>query len=254
MSLPDPAGKLDLENVVAMAPNSKLVILKGINAAIPAGQIVGVIGPSASGKSTLARLLVGVWPAASGKVRLDGADIFAWNKAELGPHIGYLPQDVELFEGSIAENIARLGDVDSEMVVRAAQRAGVHEMILRFPNGYDTPIGAGGGFLSGGQRQRIALARALYRDPVMVVLDEPNSNLDDVGEQALVRAVLELKAQGSTVIVITHRTNIVSVVDRLMVLRDGALQVFGPRNEVLAALQKASQGVQPAIAQSGGAV
>ena len=254
MSLPDPAGKLDLENVVAMAPNSKLVILKGINAAIPAGQIVGVIGPSASGKSTLARLLVGVWPAASGKVRLDGADIFAWNKAELGPHIGYLPQDVELFEGSIAENIARLGDVDSEMVVRAAQRAGVHEMILRFPNGYDTPIGAGGGFLSGGQRQRIALARALYRDPVMVVLDEPNSNLDDVGEQALVRAVLELKAQGSTVIVITHRTNIVSVVDRLMVLRDGALQMFGPRNEVLAALQKASQGVQPAIAQSGGAV
>ena len=254
MSLPDPAGKLDLENVVAMAPNSKLVILKGINAAIPAGQIVGVVGPSASGKSTLARLLVGVWPAASGKVRLDGADIFAWNKAELGPHIGYLPQDVELFEGSIAENIARLGDVDSEMVVRAAQRAGVHEMILRFPNGYDTPIGAGGGFLSGGQRQRIALARALYRDPVMVVLDEPNSNLDDVGEQALVRAVLELKAQGSTVIVITHRTNIVSVVDRLMVLRDGALQMFGPRNEVLAALQKASQGVQPAIAQSGGAV
>lgn len=250
MSLPHPTGKLDLENVVAMAPNSKTVILKGINAAIPAGQIVAIIGPSASGKSTLARLLVGIWPAASGKVRLDGADIFSWNKAELGPHIGYLPQDVELFEGSIAENIARLGDVDSEMVVRAAKRAGVHEMILRFSKGYDTPIGTGGGFLSGGQRQRIALARALYRDPVMVVLDEPNSNLDDIGEQALVRAVLELKAQGSTVIVVTHRTNIVGVVDRLMVLRDGALQMFGPRNEVLAALAKASQSQHPVIAQA----
>jgi ATP-binding cassette subfamily C exporter for protease/lipase len=255
MSLPRPKGNLALEAVVATVPNSQNVILRGINAAIAAGEVVGVIGPSASGKSTLARLLVGVWPAASGKVRLDGADIFSWNKAEVGPHIGYLPQDVELFEGTIAENIARFAEaVDAEKVVRAAQRAGVHEMILRFPKGYDTPIGPGGGFLSGGQRQRIGLARALYGDPVLVVLDEPNSNLDDVGEQALVRAVLELKAQGSTVLVITHRTNIVGVVDKLMVLREGTVQLFGPRDEVLAALTRgAQQSAQPVLAKVGGA-
>lgn len=254
MSLPRPKGAVALENLVATAPNTQTTILKGISAAIAAGEVIGVIGPSASGKSTLARLLVGVWPAASGKVRLDGADIFAWNKAELGPHIGYLPQDVELFEGTIAENIARFAEVDAEKVVRAAQRTGVHEMILRLPNGYDTPIGPAGSFLSGGQRQRIALARAIYGDPVLLVLDEPNSNLDDVGEQALVRAVLDLKAQGSTVVVMTHRTNIVSVVDKLMVLRDGTLQLYGPRNDVLAALAKAAQAAQPAIAAPGVAV
>jgi ATP-binding cassette, subfamily C, bacterial exporter for protease/lipase len=252
MSLPRPKGILSLENVVATPPNSQTVILKGINAVIPAGEVVGVIGPSASGKSSLARLMVGIWPTASGKVRLDGADIFTWNKAELGPHIGYLPQDVELFEGTIAENIARFGEVDAEKVVRAAQRAGVHDIILRFPKGYDSQIGLGGCFLSGGQRQRIALARALYGDPVLVVLDEPNSNLDDAGEQALVRAVVDLKSHGSTVIVVTHRTNIVGVVDRLLVLKEGALQMFGPRNDVIAALAKAAQVVQPAIQQNGG--
>jgi ATP-binding cassette, subfamily C, bacterial exporter for protease/lipase len=246
MPLPAPKGTLVLENVVAMAPNSQTVILRGVNAGIGAGDVVGIIGPSASGKSTLARLMVGVWPTASGKVRLDGADIFSWNKAEVGPYIGYLPQDVELFEGTIAENIARFAAVDADKVVRAAQRAGVHDMILHFPKGYDTPIGPGGGFLSGGQRQRIALARAMYGDPVLVVLDEPNSNLDDVGEQALVRAVLDLKAQGTTVIVVTHRTNIVSVVDKLMLLRDGALQLFGPRNEVMASLAQAAQAGQSA--------
>jgi len=245
MQLPPPKGKIALENVVAMAPNTKTVILRGINAAISAGEVIGIIGPSASGKSTLARLLVGIWPAMSGKVRLDGVDIFTWNKTEVGPYIGYLPQDVELFEGTIAENIARFADIDAEKVVRAAQRAGVHDMILHFPNGYDTPIGPGGGFLSGGQRQRIGLARAIYGDPVLVVLDEPNSNLDDIGEQALVRAVLDLKEQGSTVIVITHRTNIVSVVDKLMLLRDGALQLFGPRNEVVAALAQTAQAGKP---------
>jgi ATP-binding cassette subfamily C exporter for protease/lipase len=253
MSLPRPVGLLTLEGVSATPPNSQVAILRGISAVIPAGEVVGVIGPSASGKSSLARLMVGVWPAVSGKVRLDGADVYAWNKVELGPYIGYLPQDVELFEGTIAENIARFGEVDAEKVVRAAQRAGVHEIILRFPKGYDTPIGLGGSFLSGGQRQRIALARALYGDPVLVVLDEPNSNLDDAGEQALLRAVLDLKAQGSTVVVVTHRTNIVGVVDRLMVLRDGTLQLFGPRNEVLAALAKATQAVQPTIPRNGGA-
>ncbi len=252
MALPRPTGTLALENVVATAPGSQTVILRGINARIAAGQVVGVIGPSASGKSSLARVMVGIWPAASGKVRLDGADVYSWNKAELGPHIGYLPQDVELFEGTVAENIARFAEVDAEKVVRAAQRAGVHEMVLRFPKGYDSPIGPGGAFLSGGQRQRIALARALYGDPVLVVLDEPNSNLDDIGEQALVRAVLDLKAQGSTVVLITHRTNIVGVVDQLLVLRDGALQLFGPRNDVLAALAKAAQAAQPALAPAGG--
>ena len=249
MALPAPQGNMALENLVATAPNSPTVILKGINARITAGEVVGVIGPSASGKSTLARLLVGVWPAASGKVRLDGADIFSWNKAELGPYIGYLPQDVELFEGSIAENIARFAEPDAAKVVQAAQRSGVHEMILRFPKGYDTPIGPAGSFLSGGQRQRIALARAIYGDPVLIVLDEPNSNLDDIGEQALVRAVMDLKARGSTVIVMTHRTSIVGVVDKLMVLRDGTLQHYGPRNDVLATLAKAAQIAQPAIAQ-----
>lgn len=252
MSLPRPHGALALENVVAAAPNTQTAIIKGISASIAAGEVIGVIGPSASGKSTLARLLVGVWPTSSGKVRLDGVDIFSWNKAEVGPHIGYLPQDVELFEGTIAENIARFAEVDSEKVVRAAQRAGVHDMVLHFSKGYDTPIGQGGGFLSGGQRQRIALARAMYGDPVLVVLDEPNSNLDDIGEQALVRAVVDLRNQGTTVIVVTHRTNIVGVVDKLMVLRDGALQLFGPRNDVLAALTKAAQAVQPAVVQQGG--
>lgn len=247
MSLPRPKGAVTLENVVATAPNSQVAILKGITAGIAAGEVIGIIGPSASGKSTLARLLVGVWPAASGKVRLDGADIFSWNKVEVGPHIGYLPQDVELFEGTIAENIARFAKIDPEKVVQAAQRAGVHDMILHFPKGYDTPIGPSGGFLSGGQRQRIGLARAMYGNPVLVVLDEPNSNLDDIGEQALVRAVFDLKAQGSTVVVVTHRTNIVSVVDKLMVLRDGVLQLFGPRAEVLAALTKAAQSAPPAI-------
>lgn len=253
MSLPRPRGIIALESVVATAPGSQNVILRGVNAHIAAGEVVGVIGPSASGKSTLARLLVGVWPANSGKVRLDGADIHTWNKAEVGPHIGYLPQDVELFEGTIAENIARFAEIDSEKVVRAAQRAGVHDMILRFPKGYDTPIGPGGGFLSGGQRQRIGLARALYGEPVLVVLDEPNSNLDDVGEQALVKAVLDLKQQGSTVVVVTHRTNIVGVVDKLMVLREGVVQLFGPRDEVLAALTRgAPASAQPVLAKVGG--
>ncbi len=247
MSLPRPKGVVKIEALTVTAPNSQTMILKGINASINAGEVVGVIGPSASGKSTLARLLVGVWPAASGKIRLDDADLFAWDKSEIGQYIGYLPQDVELFEGTVAENIARFSEIDADKVVRAAQRTGVHEMILRLPQGYETQIGLAGSFLSGGQRQRIALARAIYGDPVLVVLDEPNSNLDDVGEQALVCAVQELKSLGSTVIVITHRTNIVGVVDKLMVLRDGTLQLYGPRNDVLSALAKAAQTMQPAI-------
>jgi ATP-binding cassette subfamily C exporter for protease/lipase len=241
MPLPPPTGQVSIENLVAVAPNSEAAILKGISASFGPGEVLGVIGPSASGKSTLARLLVGVWPAASGKVRLDGVDIYEWNKTEVGPHIGYLPQDVELFEGTVAENISRFAELDAKEVVLAAQRAGIHEMILRFPNGYGTLIGPGGSFLSGGQRQRIGLARALYGAPALVVLDEPNSNLDDAGEQALLKAILWLKEKGSTVVLITHRTNVVGVVDKLMMLRDGVIQLFGPRDEVMATLTKAAK-------------
>ena len=254
LSLPAPEGALSLENVFAGAPGMQGTILKGVSFNIPAGDIVGVIGPSASGKSTLARLMVGVWQARAGTVRLDGADIFQWNKDELGPHVGYLPQDIELFEGTIAENIARFAEPDSAMVIDAAKRAGVHDMVLRLPQGYDTPLGVDGASLSGGQKQRIALARAIYGNPQLIVLDEPNSNLDDVGEAALVETIKELKGSGATVILITHRMSVLSVVDKLLVLRDGSLTMFGPRDEVLKALrQQQLQAAQskPA-AQAGG--
>jgi ATP-binding cassette subfamily C exporter for protease/lipase len=241
MELPAPAGRLLLEGVMAAAPGSQVMILKQVGFNVAPGEIVGVIGPSASGKSTLARLLVGVWPTLGGKVRLDGADIYTWDKNLLGPSVGYLPQDIELFEGTIAENIARFGDVDAGQVVEAAKLAGVHDMILRFPNGYDTQIGDSGSALSGGQRQRIAFARAIYGNPSFVVLDEPNSNLDDVGEAALIRAIQELKRRGTTVILITHRTSIISVVDKLLLLVDGMLQLYGPRDQVLLAIQQRAQ-------------
>lgn len=243
MSLPAPSGNVAVEGLVAVPPGSQVAVLKGLSFTIGKGEVVGVIGPSASGKSTLARLLVGVWPAHGGKVRLDGADVYLWNKDELGQHMGYLPQDIELFEGTIAENIARFGEVDSDKVIAAAKRAGVHDMILHFPLGYDTPIGIGGSVLSGGQRQRIALARALYGDPALIVLDEPNSNLDDSGEAALVSAIQELKHQGKTVVLITHRTSIIGIVDKLLMLRDGTVQLYGPRDQVLLALQQATQQV-----------
>lgn len=201
------------------------------------GEAVAIIGPSAAGKSTLARTLIGLWPPLSGKVRLDGADLFEWNKQDLGPYVGYLPQDVELFAGSIAGNIARCGMPDSVLVIEAAKQAGLHELILRFPQGYDSEIGEGGGFLSAGQRQRIGLARALYGGPVLVVLDEPNSNLDDAGEAALVAAIQAMKAANKTVVVVTHRTNVVSAVDKILVLRDGQVAGFGAKDEILAAMR-----------------
>ncbi len=246
MTLPTPLGALRVESVTAAAPGTQVMILKDVSFDVSPGEIVGVIGPSASGKSTLARLLVGVWPALGGKVRLDGADIYTWEKSHLGPSLGYLPQDIELFEGSIAENIARFGTVEADKVVEAAKLAGVHEMILRFPKGYDTQIGDAGSGLSGGQRQRIGFARAIYGNPKFVVLDEPNSNLDDVGEESLIRAVLELKQRGTTVILITHRTSIIAAVDKLLLLVDGAVQLFGPRDQVLLAIQ---QRTKAAIAQ-----
>lgn len=241
MPLPPPTGMVSVEAVTALPPGGQQPVLNGISFEIPAGTAVGIVGPTGAGKSSLARLLVGVWKPCLGKLRLDGADLASRDKALLGPYVGYLPQDIELFAGSVAENIARFGLVDSERVIDAARRAGLHETILRMPKGYDTEVGAGGTALSGGQRQRIGLARALYGPVRLVVLDEPNSNLDDAGETALVFALRQLKAAGCTVVLITHRTNVLAAVDRLMVLRDGALQAYGPREEVLAALSQAAQ-------------
>ena len=230
--------------VIFTFPGSKVPVIKGLTFAITAGDVLGIIGPSGSGKSTLARLLVGVWPATAGKVRLDGADVYQWNKDELGPHIGYLPQDIELFAGTISENIARFGEIDPDKVILAAKRAGVHEMILSMPNGYDTLLGDGGGGLSGGQKQRIGLARAMYGDPSLIVLDEPNSNLDDVGEQALLAAIIDLRKRGKTIVVITHRTSIITATNKLLLLREGTLQMFGPTQQVLADLSKQRQSLR----------
>ncbi len=241
MELPKPQGIVIVEGVTAAPPGSNQAVVKGVSFAVAPGDALGVIGPSGSGKSTLARLLVGVWPAMMGKVRLDGADVHAWNKGELGPSIGYLPQDIELFGGTVSDNIARFGEVDAEKVVEAAKRAGVHDMILHLPKGYDTPLGDGGAGLSGGQKQRLGLARAMYGDPSLIVLDEPNSNLDEVGEQALLQAVLDLRRRGKTIVLITHRNSIIGVTNKLLLLRDGAVQMFGPTSQVLAALQEAAQ-------------
>jgi ATP-binding cassette subfamily C exporter for protease/lipase len=243
-----PKGDVVLKEVVASAPGRKEPILRGVSAIMPAGTVTVVLGASGSGKSTLARVLLGIWPHSSGEVLLDGQAILNWDRMELGPHVGYLPQDIELFDGSIAENIARAGQVVSEKVIAAAEASGLHQMILRFPKGYDTPMGEAGGLLSGGQRQRIGLARALYGEPALVVLDEPNANLDDEGEAALVRAVQGLKAKGKTVVLISHRPGIVGVADRLLILQQGAVQASGPRDGVLAALQKQREAAQAALA------
>jgi len=240
MDLPDPVGEIRVENIIVNPPGSKLPALKGINMTIPVGTTLGVIGPSASGKSTFARAILGVWPIISGKVRLDGADIHQWDSVKLGKHIGYLPQDIELFEGSISENISRFGELDSKEIVEAAKIAGVHEMILRLPEGYDTMIASSGSTLSGGQRQRIGLARAIYKKPPFIVLDEPNSNLDEEGEKALLGAILAMKENGSTVILITHRPNILNIVDSVAVFAAGTLTMHGSKEEVFKSLQQKS--------------
>ena len=246
-----PTGQLEMRNVTAVALERAQPILKDVSLEIPAGQVTVVLGPSGSGKSTMARCMVGTWPYLKGDVLLDGKPLGGWSRDELGPHIGYLPQDIELFDGSIAENISRMGKVDSARVIAAAQAAGLHDMILRFAQGYDTPIGEGGGLLSGGQRQRIGLARALYGEPRLVVLDEPNANLDDVGEAALVNAVSALKGLGCGVGVICHRPGILAVADRVVVLKDGVMQAVGPRDQVMQRLRNASQ---PPAAPTSGAV
>ncbi|RMM43196.1 Alkaline protease secretion ATP-binding protein AprD [Pseudomonas syringae pv. aptata] len=253
MALPDPEGHIQVENLVVSPPGAKTPVIRNISFVTPAGNIVGIVGPSAAGKSTLVRALLGIWPAQHGTVRLDGADISAWDKQKLGPHLGYLPQDIELFEGSISDNIARFTKVDPEKVVLAARTAGVHEMILQLPDGYDTVIGSEGVNLSGGQRQRIGLARAIYGSPRLIVLDEPNSNLDEVGERALSVALQLIKESGATVFIVSHRPNILSRLDRVMVMNAGTITLYGARDQVIAELaqqqakaQQAQQRVAPA--------
>ena len=248
MSLPAPKGVLTVESLMAGAPGHPVAIVRGVQFGLNPGEVLAVVGPSASGKTTLARLLVGLWPAMSGKVRLDGADIHTWDKAELGPYLGYLPQGVELLEGTLAENIARFGDVDMVQVEAAARLVGLHDLIMALPQGYNSPIGRDGAVLSGGQRQRVGLARALYGKPVFVVLDEPNSSLDEAGDAALANAIASLKQLGTTFVVMTHRTSVLGVADKMLLMRDGAQQAFGPRDEVLAALQQARQPAVPAAA------
>lgn len=252
MPLPPPRGRLTVAQLSAGAPTDSTqgavvaqpprLILKGLQFDLAPGDGLAIAGPSASGKSTLARLLVGLWPAMSGSVRLDGADIHAWDKAQLGPYLGYLPQSVDLFEGSLAENIARFGIVDIDMVRTAAHAVGLDALIASLPQGLETPLGPEGARLSGGQRQRVALARALYGNPVLVVLDEPNSSLDEEGDAALNSAIAALRARGATVVVVTHRQGVLSVVNKLLLLREGQQVAFGPRDEVMAAVQRAQQG------------
>jgi ATP-binding cassette subfamily C protein EexD len=247
MSLPAPEGAIRVEGLSVGSPNQRKPIIRGLTFEVPAGSVVGIIGPSGAGKSTLARALLGIWPSLAGTVRLDGADISQWRRDELGPYVGYLPQDIELFEGTISQNISRFGPVNAPAVVAAARMAGVHELVLQLPDGYDTVIGANGGGLSGGQRQRIGLARALYGEPRLVLLDEPNSNLDDAGEKMLAEALQKLRQSRATVFVITHRSGVLAQVDKLLVLNQGELSLFGPRDKVLERLQAATPAAhQPA--------
>jgi ATP-binding cassette subfamily C exporter for protease/lipase len=253
MPLPAPTGKVMVDNVIAMAPGTTVQILKGVSLGLLPGEVLVVVGPSASGKTTLARVLVGLWPAASGKARLDGVDIYNWDKQELGPHVGYLPQGVELFDGTIADNIARFGEIDPAKVEAAAQAVGLHDFIMALPQGYNHPVGREGAMLSGGQRQRVGLARAIYGNPAFVVLDEPNSSLDEEGDAALASAISQLAARGTTFVVMTHRTSVLGVASKMLVLRDGQTQFFGLRDDVLKALSEAAAKARAAQLQSGAA-
>jgi len=231
--LPPPKGQLTVDRATFVPPGSTRPVLKQVSFEIKPGDVLGLIGPSAAGKSTLCRLIVGTWPPTSGHVRLDAADVYSWDRVDLGRYIGYLPQDVELFSGTVKENIARMMAASDEMVIEAAQLAGVHDLILHLPDGYQTQIGDKGAVLSGGQRQRIGLARALFGRPKLLVLDEPNSNLDQDGEAALMNAIVSMKQRGSTVIMVAHRPSIMMHVDKVLVMRDGAVEMFGERDQVL---------------------
>ena len=251
MPLPAPRGELLLDKVVVAPPGAKAPVLNGVQLRIAAGTLLAVLGASAAGKTTLLRAMLGLVPTHGGTLRLDGAQISQWDRAQLGPHIGYLPQDVELLEGTIAENIARFGAVDAAAVVQAAEAAGVHGMVLRLAEGYETRVA--GHVLSAGQRQRIGLARALYGRPQLVLLDEPNANLDQDGEAALARALVELKRRGATVVIVTHRSNVLDLVDEIVVMGDGQVLTHGPRDKVRAAMQQAAEQRQ-ALAQRGAVV
>ena len=233
LPMPAPQGVLSVERVSYNFPGQNVSMIKGVNFTLPAGESLAIIGPSAAGKTTLLRMMIGTLPATAGQVRLDGVDVFLWQREDFGRHLGYLPQDVELFEGTVFENIARLGEATPEAVFEAAVMAGCHEMILRLPAGYETEIGEGGAHLSGGQRQLLGLARALFGNPKLVVLDEPNSNLDGDSEAGLARALQTLKARGTTVVLVSHRPALVQEVDKVLVMKDGAAELFGPRAEVL---------------------
>jgi ATP-binding cassette subfamily C exporter for protease/lipase len=248
IELPRPKGQLSLTGVSLMAPATGTPILKGIGFRLAAGEICGVLGPSGSGKTTLCKLLVGAWAPSMGVIRLDGADVADWDSESLGAHVGYLPQSVELFSGTVAENIARLGEIDDAKVLAAAQAAGAHEMILSLPEGYETDIGQYADQISGGQRQRIGLARALYGGPALLVLDEPNSNLDGMGEAALLTALRGIKERGATVILVSHLPHLLRLTDRVVVLKDGAVARFGPRDDVLQEMMQAGKKAQAAQA------
>ena len=238
MTLPPPVGQVVVENLFLAAPGKGPTILKGLSFVLSPGETLALIGPSASGKSSLTRALVGIWGAQSGKVRLDGADVFQWSKENLGPYLGYLPQTVELFDGTLAENIARFGLVDMDNVVAASRLLGLDEFVQTLPDKYETRVGAAGAFLSGGQRQRLALARAVYGMPKLIVLDEPNSSLDEQGDLLFIELLKALKAAGSTVVIVTHKASPLAVVDKILFLNDGRMQIWGPRDEVLAKLKE----------------
>ena len=237
MQLPAPTGKLDVVGAVAVPPGTAKPVVADINFSLKPGEAIGIVGPSAAGKTCLTRLLIGVWRPARGSVRLDGVELSEWNHDEVGPYMGYVPQEIEFFEGTIAENIARLGPVDPEKVVEAAKKIGFHEVVLTFPEGYDTRIGDSGFALSGGQRQRLAIARAIYGSPRYIIMDEPNANLDEVGENALIEAITELKKQGCSIIITTHRPRLLAVADKLLVLRAGRQVGYGPTKELIAAVR-----------------
>jgi ABC-type protease/lipase transport system fused ATPase/permease subunit len=241
-ALPRPKGRLTVEALNFAPMGAPKLLLGNINFTVEAGETLGVIGPSGAGKSTLARLLVGIWRPNNGVVRLDGADVFTWDRADFGRHVGYLPQDTELFAGTIRDNIARFrGDVEDEEVVRAAQLAGVHELILRLPRGYETDVGDGGHTLSAGQRQRVGLARTMLGNPAFIVLDEPNASLDAEGEEALMKAIDAMKSNGATVVIISHKPSVFRAADKMLVLREGRIELFGPRDQVMNRLMKPAE-------------
>ena len=250
MSLPAPRGTLRIERATLRPPGSKQTVLSDVNFVLKAGHTLAVVGPSGSGKSSLARMIIGLWPPLAGTVRLDGVNITSWDKSQLGPHLGYLPQDVELFDGTLADNIARFGEIDVDKLADAIRLSGLCALVEQLPKGVDTDIGNGGATLSGGQRQRVGLARALYGSPQLLVLDEPNSSLDEAGDLALLGAVQEMKRRGSTVVVITHRTGLLSVADQMLVLAKGSPRLYGPRDQVLAKLKNDAGGQPPSVKTS----